>query len=143
MMQERTRRAGQQAKKQAVHLLRHPKRLEILFHFIKTGKLVKRLLVDRRVPALRKVAFGGVVAFLLALLLIPDLEVLLAGTVLPVIGEVLGIPLDAGLDWAVFALFATNMLRLFPQEFVTEHYENIFHDGKKVYIDAEEWEQLR
>lgn len=139
MMQERARHAGHHAKKQAVRLLRHPKRREIFFHFIKTGKLVKRLLMDRRVPILRKVAFGGVVALLCALLLIPDIEVLLAGTLLPIVGDVLGVPLDAGIDWTVFALFATNMLRLFPQELVTEHYENLFHNGKSIYVDADEW----
>lgn len=127
----------EQAKKHAVRLLRHPKRLEILFHFVKTGKLVKRLMADRRVPMFRKLAFGGTVALLLALLLIPDAEVILAGTILPVIGNILGVPLDAGLDWGVFALFATNMLRFFPQEFVSEHYEDIFHKGRHQYIESD------
>ena len=61
------------------------------------AKLIKRLMADRRVPVIRKFAFGGTVALLLALLLIPDAEVILAGTILPVIGNILGIPLDAGL----------------------------------------------
>ncbi|GAC1390448.1 MAG: hypothetical protein NVS4B11_12480 [Ktedonobacteraceae bacterium] len=104
-----------------------PKRFDIFFHVIKTFKLIGALLVDRRISFFRKLAFLGTIAFLLVLLFFPDLlnEAFLS-TVLPVIGTVLGVPIDAGVDWMAFALLMVNFLRFFPEDIVSEHYQQIF-----------------
>ncbi len=104
-----------------------PKRLDIFFHIFKTFRLVGALLFDRRVPLIRKFAFLGAIVFLLVLLFFPDLlgEVVLS-TVLPVVGTVLGVPIDAGMDWIAFALLIVNFLHFFPDDVVSEHYQQIF-----------------
>jgi len=104
-----------------------PKRFELFFHIIKTFKLIGALVTDRRVSVFRKLAFLGSIAFLLVLLFFPDLlnEAFLS-TVLPVIGTVIGVPIDAGVDWTAFALLMVNFMRFFPQDIVSEHYQRIF-----------------
>ena len=105
-----------------------PKRLDIFFHSIKTAKLIGALCKDRRVAAFRKVFFVLAVAVLLAILLFPDtIAELGLSAVLPLIGTVLGVPIDVGADWAVFALLAVNLLRIFPADLLAEHYQEIFH----------------
>ena len=106
----------------------HPKRLDIFFHFIKTARLLKDLLLDRRVPIYRKLLFLGSIGALVVVLFFPDLlgEALLS-TVMPLVGTVLGVPLDAGFDWITFALLIVSLLRYFPAEVVSEHYQDIFH----------------
>ncbi len=84
-------------------------------------------MTDRRVSLWRKVLFVGSLGGLLVLLFFPDLfgEFFLS-TVLPAIGTVAGVPIDAGFDWMAFALVAVNLFRLFPAELVTEYYRQIF-----------------
>ena len=112
---------------QAVQAKVQPKRFELFFHIIKTFKLLGALLTDRRVSVFRKFTFLGSIAFLLVILFFPDLlnEAFLS-TVLPVIGTVLGVPFDAGVDWMAFGLLMVNFLRFFPEDIVSEHYQRIF-----------------
>ncbi len=104
-----------------------PKRSELFFHIIKTFRLLGALLTDRRVPFFRKLAFLGIIAFFLVVLFFPDLlgEAFLS-TVLPVVGTVLGVPIDAGIDWMAFALLLVNFMRFFPEDIVSEQYQRIF-----------------
>lgn len=104
-----------------------PKRFDIFFHFIKTFRLLGALLKDRRIPVIRKFFFLGAIALLLVLLFFPDFisEVGLSA-ILPFIGTLLGIPLDAGVDWIAFALILVSLLRIFPAAIVSEHYQQIF-----------------
>ena len=90
-------------------------------------KLVGSLIADPRIAFWRKGLFFGAIALLLALLLFPDVfgEFVLS-TALPVVGTVLGVPLDAGFDWLSFAFVVVSLLRLFPPELVSEHYGSIF-----------------
>jgi hypothetical protein len=106
----------------------HPKRFDIFLHAGKTLKLIGALLKDRRVPLVRKVLFFGSILFVLALLLFPDAfgEMFLS-TVLPFVGTVLGVPVDAGFDWVAFAVVVVSLLRVFPPELVSEHYRTVFH----------------
>jgi hypothetical protein len=122
-MMQQTAAQQQMAKKFA-----HPKRLDIFLHFIKTTRLLKDLLLDRRVPVLRKLLFLGSIGALVVVLFFPDLlgEAILS-TILPIAGTVLGVPLDAGFDWITFALIVVSLLRYFPADVVSEHYQNIFH----------------
>lgn len=112
---------------QATQANAQPKRFDIFFHVFKTFRLIGALLFDRRVPFLRKFGFLGLIAFLLVVLFFPDLfgEVFLS-TVLPIVGTVLGVPIDAGVDWLAFALLLVNFMRFFPESIVSEHYQRIF-----------------
>ncbi len=107
--------------------LAQPRRRDIFFHFFKTLKLIFALLRDRRVFAGRKLLFGLSVLAFLAVLIFPDLLVDLGlSFLLPFVGTILGVPLDAGLDWTIFALAVVGLLRVFPAEIVSEHYERLF-----------------
>ena len=104
-----------------------PRRRDIFFHFVKTGKLVGALFKDRRVSLARKISFCILILFLLAILAFPDtFDEIGLSVVLPLIGTVLGIPLDAGIDWVAFALLSVSLLRVFPAEIVSEHYQRLF-----------------
>jgi hypothetical protein len=107
--------------------LAKPKRFDIFLHGFKTTKLVGRLMKDRRVPVTRKLLFLGSVGGLLVIMLFPDIisETFLS-VILPFVGTVLGIPIDAGMDWVAFALLLVNLLRFFPEDLVAEHYKMIF-----------------
>jgi len=104
-----------------------PRRRDIFLHAGKTFKLIGGLMTDRRVPLWRKLLFVGSVGGLLLLLFFPDLfsEAILT-TVLPIVGTIAGVPIDAGFDWMAFALVAVNLLKFFPAELVAEYYRNIF-----------------
>jgi hypothetical protein len=107
--------------------LLRPKRFDVFFHLIRTGKLIGSLLGDRRISIVRKVSFLLSVGALLVVLLFPDvLGEVVWSTILPFIGTVLGVPIDAGFDWAAFAIVVVSLLRFFPAEVVSEHYFNIF-----------------
>ncbi|HTI13896.1 MAG TPA: hypothetical protein VL461_04890 [Dictyobacter sp.] len=104
-----------------------PKRLEILFHLPKTGKLLVRLMKDRRISIVRKSFFFVVITALVLILLFPDaISETFLSVVLPLVGTVLGIPLDAGFDWIALSLVSINLLRIFPADIVSEHYQDIF-----------------
>lgn len=107
--------------------LAHPKRRDIFLHGAKTLKLISALITDPRIPLWRKAFFFGSIAALLVVLLFPDAinEVLLS-TALPLVGTVVGVPLDAGFDWVAFALVVVSLLRFFPAPLVAEHYDRIF-----------------
>lgn len=115
MMQQRTLRRSR------------PRRFDIFLHAGKTFRLIGRLMLDRRVPIVNKFFFLATIVFLLLILFFPDLvsETILS-TVLPVVGTVIGVPIDAGIDWTAFALLLVNMLRIFPADLVAEHYRDIF-----------------
>lgn len=105
----------------------YPKRRDIFLHFVKTGKLIGALFTDPRVPVMRKILFIGAVVALLAVLFFPDaVGELGLSAVLPLVGTVLGVPIDAGFDWTAFALLAVNLLHVFPSYLVAEHYNDIF-----------------
>lgn len=104
-----------------------PRRRDIFLHVSKTFRLMGGLMIDRRVALWRKLLFVGSIGGLLVLLFFPDLfsETFLS-TVLPVIGTIAGVPIDASIDWMAFALIAVNLFKFFPAELVAEYYRNIF-----------------
>ena len=104
-----------------------PRRLDIFFHIGKTFRLIGELLTDRRIPLWRKALFFASIGGLLVILLFPDvLGDFVMGTVIPLAGTVIGIPIDAGFDWVAFALALVTLLRFFPADLVTEHYRQVF-----------------
>ncbi len=103
-----------------------PKRSDLVFHFVKTSKLVGALITDRRVPVLRKVAYIGVVGFLLAALLFPELFVDVVALFAFFPADIPGIPAEGAFDWVAFAVASFSLLKLFPAEIVGEHYDRLF-----------------
>lgn len=101
-------------------------RLRMFFHFRKTIHLVQAVLSDGRVPLPRKALFLCAVATLLVALLVPDAGSALASLIVPVIGPLVDLPIDAGLDWSVAIALAPWLLRFLPAEIVSEHQAAIF-----------------
>ena len=108
--------------------LAHPKRFDIFLHFPKTLRLIGSLTADKRIPLMQKIVFFGSILLLLVVLFFPDLlgEGILS-TVLPFVGTLLGVPIDASVDWMAFAMLLVNFMRVFPADIVSEHYQQIFH----------------
>jgi hypothetical protein len=104
-----------------------PSRMSILFHPFKTIYMVFRLLTHKAVPFWRKLVFCMLVLLMVSAMIFPDLigEVVLS-TFLPIVGTIVGIPIDAGLDWAGFALVSVYLFRCFPREVVEELFSSIF-----------------
>ena len=104
-----------------------PRRRDIFLHIGKTFKLIGALMSDRRIALWRKLLFVGTIGGLLVILFFPDFfnETFLS-VVMPVVGTIAGVPIDAGFDWIAFALVAVNLLKYFPAELVAEHYRDIF-----------------
>lgn len=109
-----------------------PRRLDLLFHVFKTVRLIAYLLRHKQVGIGRKVLFVSGCGALLVLLLFPDaFGELVSSTLLPVVGTVLGVPLDAGFDWLTLVLVLVSLLRVFPAEVVEEGYRRIFRPPKE------------
>ena len=105
-----------------------PKPWDLLFNIPKSFRLVMALLRDPRIAFTRKILFFGTIGFLIVALLLP--ETVLAGAleaVLPFVGPAISLPPDAALDWTAIALASFSLLRVFPSEVVSEHFERIFH----------------
>ncbi len=113
---------------------RGPSQLALLFHIRKTVALTGAVLRDARVHWFSKLLFVSSIGALLLALLFPEMAAdLLAFVGLPGIGamlDILGLPVDAGLDWVAFSVAAFNLLRLFPAEIVGEHYDRLFRSNK-------------
>ena len=104
-----------------------PRRIDVFLHGFKTFKLIGALMTDGRVALWRKVFFFGSIAGLLVILLFPDaLNEFVLTAILPLVGTVAGVPIDAGMDWVGFALVVVSLLRFFPADLVAEHYMQIF-----------------
>jgi|SRR5258706_10698626 hypothetical protein len=104
-----------------------PRRIDVFLHGIKTFKLIGALMTDGRVALWRKVFFFGSIAGLLVILLFPDaINEFVLTAILPLVGTVAGVPIDAGMDWVGFALVVVSLLRFFPADLVAEHYRQIF-----------------
>lgn len=125
-----TRMTQQQRQQQQEMILRRgerPKRRDIFLHAGKTFKLLGALMKDTRISPWRKGLFIASIVGLAVLLFFPDaLNEAFLSVVMPFVGTVLGIPIDAGFDWLAFALAVISLLRFFPKELVAEHYGRIF-----------------
>ena len=105
-----------------------PGAMEMLFHPGQSIKFVLSLLRDGRVSVVRKLLFLLPIAILILALLAPETIIgVLVGTVLPVAGEVLSLPLDVSLDWITLVIIGFALLRVFPAHIVGEHHQRLFH----------------
>jgi hypothetical protein len=108
-----------------------PKQLALLFHLRKTVSLIGAVLSDSRVHWIRKTLFLGTIAALIVALIGGDaVNDLLDGVIVPIFGNVLGLPIDGTFDWIALSVAAYNLLKLFPAEVVGEHYDRLFRSGK-------------
>jgi len=107
--------------------------IAMIFHIHKTVSLAVALLRDARVHWMSKALFVGSIGTLLLAVLFPELLGDLVGLTIPGIGpvlDVLGIPVDASIDWVAFAVASYNLLRIFPSDIVGEHYDNLFRSRR-------------
>lgn len=126
-MPQQTKQVTRTEKYEVPSKLVHPRRRDIFFHAIKTSRLVGALSKDRRVPVIRKICFFGIILALILILLFPDaIDETVLSFALPFVGTILGVPLDAGFDWIALALVSVSLLRIFPAEVVSEHYQRLF-----------------
>lgn len=105
---------------------------QALAHLPRTLKVAGRVLRDSRVQFLPKALFIGSIAFILAALITPEALAELVA-VIPGLGDVLALgflPVDGAIDWMALGLLALNLMKMFPQEIVNEHFDNIVTKGK-------------
>ena len=103
--------------------------LSLLFHIRKTFMLASAVLHDSRVHWMPKVAFLVSAGALALVVLVPELGIdgiMAAVPGLGWIGDALGIPAEASLDWVAATVAAFNLLKLFPSDIVGEHYDALF-----------------
>jgi hypothetical protein len=98
---------------------------QALIHLPRMFKVAGNVLQDSRVNILPKIGFvGGIFALILALLAPETLAQVV--DLIPGLGPLLGaleIPVDGAIDWLALGLAAFNLLKLFPQDVVNEHYD--------------------
>lgn len=105
---------------------------QALAHLPRTLKVAGKTLQDSRVKALPKVLFIGSVIFVLAALLTPEALAEFVALV-PGLGDLLALgflPVDGAIDWMALGVLALNLMKLFPQEIVNEHFEEAIGKGK-------------
>jgi hypothetical protein len=108
-----------------------PGRIESLFRAGRTVKLVNSLMHDRRVSVFRKISFGAALISLLVAMIFPELVAdSFLSTIMPFISSVIGIPLEAGIDWFTFVMLLPVLMRIFPAPIMQEHYQIIFRKQK-------------
>jgi hypothetical protein len=104
---------------------------EMLFHPARSFRFVTSLLTDRRVSPARKLLFLAPILVLILALLAPETILgAIVGTLLPVAGEILSLPIDVSLDWITLAIVAFALLRVFPSHVVGEHHQRLFHKAR-------------
>jgi len=104
-----------------------PRSLALIGNVPASVRLQWALLCDRRISALRRLLYVVSLAIVTMFLFVPDtVGDAVSGLVLPIVGFLMGIPIDAAFDWIVLMLVAVNLLRLFPAPIVSEHYQRIF-----------------
>lgn len=108
-----------------------PSQWGLLLHIHKTYSLIRAVLADARVHWLPKVMFLSCIGAMLLVLLGGDMMAGVAESVVPLIGPVVGLPVDASLDWVAFTVIAFNLLKLFPAEIVGEHYDRLFRSKRR------------
>ncbi|HKD74071.1 MAG TPA: hypothetical protein VKB76_01195 [Ktedonobacterales bacterium] len=111
-----------------------PNPFQLLIHVGKTARLAGALMGDRRISIFRKIFFLGTILAMIVVLLAGDAASELVSNVLPLIGPALDIPADATLDWVVLAVASYNLLKVFPPQIVSEHYDRLFRTTPRTTV---------
>ena len=114
---------------------------QALAHLPRTMKVAGATMRDERVSIAPKIFFVASIIFVAAALVFPDALVELPALI-PGIGPLLGaigIPIDGALDWVTIGIVALNMMKLFPQHIVNEHFDEVVAKGKPTgpIVDAD------
>ncbi len=114
---------------------------QAIAHLPRTMKVAGAVLHDKRVSFVPKAMFVGSIAFILAALLTPEALAEFVAVV-PGVGDIiaaLGIPVDGAIDWLAMGIAALNLMRLFPQDIVNEHFDAAVAKGKPTgpIVDAD------
>ncbi len=108
-----------------------PGRLEAFWHTGKTFKFVGTLLADPRISISRKALFIIGIGALLSLLFVPDaVAEFILSIAIPLVGPVVGVPLNIGADWMAIMLLSPMLFHIFPAHIRAEHYQWIFRDPR-------------
>ncbi|MFI5278314.1 MAG: hypothetical protein ACHQ1E_13665 [Ktedonobacterales bacterium] len=110
-------------------------------HLPRTMKVAAATMRDSRVSIVPKILFIGSIIFVLAALLTPEALAEFVA-VIPGVGDVLaiaGLPVDGVIDWLALGITALNMMKLFPQHIVNEHFDEVVAKGKPTgaIVDAD------
>lgn len=111
---------------------KRPGAVSSMLHMPRTFKVAGAVMQDGRVSIFSKIAFVAGIVALLAALLTPEALAELVN-VFPFVGQALGaleIPVDGAIDWLALGLAAFNLLKLFPQDIVSEHTDNATQRSK-------------
>src|SRR5579884_872128 len=103
-----------------------PNPFQLLIHVGKTARLAGALMGDRRISIFRKLFFIATILVMIVVLLAGDTASELVSNVMRLVGPVLDIPADATLDWVLLATASYNLLKVFPPQIVSEHYDRLF-----------------
>jgi hypothetical protein len=114
---------------------------QALGHLPRTMKVAAATMRDERVSIVPKILFIGSIVFVLAALLTPEALAEFVA-VIPGLGDVLalaGLPIDGVIDWLALGITALNMMKLFPQHIVNEHFDEVVAKGKPTghIVDAD------
>jgi hypothetical protein len=101
---------------------------EMVWHPITTVRFMNALRRDPRISRVRKLLYVGPILVLLVALLLPE-SIVAAGValLLPLVGPLVNLPVDAALDWFVIGLAAYGLLGVLPRRIVREHHARLFH----------------
>jgi hypothetical protein len=103
-----------------------------IVHLPRVFKVAGNVLKDARVSMGSKLMFVTGIAALLLALLAPEtfVDVIVAIPGATAVLDLVGIPLEAAGDWIAIGLAAFNLMKMFPQDVVNEHYDNVMQGAK-------------
>lgn len=104
---------------------------EMVLHPITTVRFMNALRRDPRISHVRKLLYVGPIVVLVVALLLPE-SVVAAGValLLPLVGPLVNLPVDAALDWFAVGLAAYALLGVLPRRIVREHHARLFHPAR-------------
>ncbi len=106
---------------------------QAIAHLPRTIKVAGAVMRDKRVNFIPKTLFMGSIIAIIALVVAPETVIDNAMLLVPGLGELfnaIGIPVEAAGDWLALGIAALNLMRLFPQEIVNEHFDAAVAKGK-------------
>lgn len=102
-------------------------RFQAITHLPRMFKTAGAVMQDSRVSILPKLGFVAGIGALLLLLVAPeaaaDIIAVIPGAT--AVLDLIGVPVEGAVDWLALGLAAFNLMKLFPQDIVNEHYDEV------------------